>query len=91
MEKINPQRTIMHLDMDAFYAVVEVLDNATGRLTGTGVSSLTTKNTPVQMVIFDPLKEPDWPWEQVEQVEDAITEKFGKATIRKARLEEIDP
>jgi len=58
---------------------------------GMGVSSLTAEDTPVQMALFDPLKEPDRPMEQVEKVVDAITEKFGKGTIRKARLEKIDP
>ena len=60
------------------------------RLIGMGVSSLTAEDNPIQMALFDLRKKPDKPWDQVDQVVDAITEKFGKGTIRKARLDEID-
>ena len=36
MEKINPQPTIMRLDMVAFYAAMEVLGNAAGSVDGDG-------------------------------------------------------
>jgi len=60
------------------------------RLIGMGVSALTKVDHPVQMALFDSGQNHADPWNQVDQVVDAITEKFGDGSIRKARLEDLD-
>jgi DNA polymerase-4 len=61
------------------------------RLIGMGVSALTETDHPVQRALFDSEGDRTNPWQQVDQVMDAITEKFGKGSISKARLKEDDP
>jgi len=58
------------------------------RLIGMGVTSLIKKSAPVQLELFDSGENRSDPWSQVDHVLDAITDKFGKGSIRKAGLED---
>lgn len=55
------------------------------RLIGLGVSALADADPPVQMALFDEGPPPADPWGQVDKVMDAISEKFGRESIGRAR------
>lgn len=61
------------------------------RLIGVGVSSLSSKPTPVQMNLFGDSNDNSRAWEQLDHTVDTITAKFGKDSIHRARLTDRDP
>ncbi len=63
------------------------------RLIGVGVSNLAGEGekVPAQMDLFKSGDDKTKPWEAVDRVLDAITDKFGKNSIHKARLNKVDP
>lgn len=56
------------------------------RLIGVGTSSLSDKNKPVQMELFNPAGEKIHKWEELDRTIDSISEKFGKDMVKKASL-----
>ena len=63
--------------------------NKNVRLIGVGVSGLLSVDTPVQMELFGADKKKNAGWEKVDSVVDAITEKFGKGSIKKAGIADV--
>ncbi len=60
--------------------------NQSVRLIGVGVSGLLPVDAPVQMELFEVDGKKNVGWEKVDKAVDAITEKFGKGSIRKAGI-----
>ncbi|MBW2154612.1 MAG: DNA polymerase IV [Deltaproteobacteria bacterium] len=58
------------------------------RLIGVGVSGLVSKDSPVQLSLFE-MNEPDHnKWEKVDRAVDSIQNKFGKTAVSRASLKE---
>lgn len=60
------------------------------RLVGVGVSGLLDEDTPVQADLFERAETRSDSWDQVDDAVDAITDKFGKDMVQKARLKDMD-
>ncbi len=56
------------------------------RLIGVGTSSLSDGNRPVQMELFNSVKEKTDKWEKLDRAVDLIAEKFGDGIVEKASL-----
>jgi DNA polymerase IV len=56
------------------------------RLIGVGASGLLSQSVPKQMDLFGGKKQKSMSWEKVETALDDIDRKFGKGSVRKARL-----
>jgi DNA polymerase-4 len=56
------------------------------RLIGVGVSSLVSRELPVQLSLFDETKKKDEHWEKIDQTIDTITQRFGKNAVKRASL-----
>ncbi|MCF8070394.1 MAG: DNA polymerase IV [Desulfobacterales bacterium] len=58
------------------------------RLIGVGASGLISETIPVQQDLFAPKTKDDQNWEKINHVVDAISQKFGNTSIKKASLTE---
>ncbi len=56
------------------------------RLIGVGTSSLSDGNKPVQMELFNSVREKTDKWEKLDRTVDLISEKFGDGVVKKAAL-----
>jgi DNA polymerase IV len=59
------------------------------RLVGVGVSGLVDEDTPIQADLFDKPGNRQDSWDQIDDAVDAITDKFGKNMVQKARLKDL--
>jgi len=58
------------------------------RLIGVGASDVSPKSGPVQLTLFAQPEKDTCKWEKIDRTVDAITEKFGRDSIRKAALKD---
>jgi DNA polymerase-4 len=56
------------------------------RLIGVGASGFTPACTPVQLDLFDRVKQRDDSWEKVDRIVETIAKKFGRDAIKRATL-----
>ena len=58
------------------------------RLIGVGTSGFKSAGQPVQLDLFDRVKESDQTWEKVDRTVETITKKFGRDAIKRGTLSE---
>ncbi|MGB5746712.1 MAG: DNA polymerase IV [Desulfobacterales bacterium] len=58
------------------------------RLVGVGTSGFKSAGRPVQLDLFDRVKESDQTWEKVDRTVETITRKFGRDAIKRGTLSE---
>ena len=58
------------------------------RLVGVGTSGFKSTDRPVQLNLFDRVKESDQTWEKVDRTVETITKKFGRDAIKRGTLSE---
>jgi DNA polymerase-4 len=58
------------------------------RLIGVGTSGFKSTDRPVQLNLFDRVKESDQTWEKVDRTVETITKKFGRDAIKRGTLSE---
>jgi DNA polymerase-4 len=58
------------------------------RLIGVGTSGFKSAGQPVQLDLFDRVKESDKTWEKVDRTVETITKKFGQDAIKRGTLNE---
>ena len=61
------------------------------RLIGVGTSGFKSTDRPVQLNLFDRVKESDHTWEKVDRTMETITKKFGRDAIKRGTLSEKRP
>ena len=75
-----------------FRYAAELLDNyqlaQNIRLIGVGTSGFKSAGQPVQLDLFDRVKESDQTWEKVDRTVETITNKFGRGAIKRGTLSE---